>query len=44
MGIKDNEVVDRLAKEVSIGGDLWNNNLTCKEIIVSLKINYLNIL
>jgi len=42
VGIKHNEKVDLLAKETAIGG-MWNNNLTIREIITSLKLNYENI-
>jgi len=37
IGIKNNEVVNRLAKDASNKGDLWNNNITSKEILAFLR-------
>jgi len=43
VGIKHNEKVDLLAKEAAIGGESFNNNITSREIITSLKLDYANI-
>jgi len=43
VGIEYNEKVDSLAKEASIRGELWNNNISCSEIISSFNLEYANI-
>jgi len=43
VGIEYNEKVDSLAKEASIRGELWNNNISCSEIISSFNLEYTNI-
>jgi len=40
VGIKNNEIVDRLAKEASTRSTLCNNKLTLKETIASFKTEY----
>jgi len=42
VGIEYNEKVDFLAKEASIRVELWNNNISCSEIISSFKLEYTN--
>jgi len=41
VGIKSNEMTDQGAKEASVSGDYWENNITYKEILNSLRSDYL---
>jgi len=40
VGIEGNERADRLAKEASVKGEIWNNLISCKEISSSLTPEY----
>jgi len=42
VGIQYNEIVDSLVREASIRGEVWESSISCKEIIVSLNSEYLD--